>query len=91
MDNFDFPLGELDSNTTPITGKKGKEIEVNLDAVPAPVSVLSRPQRNAFALLMEPRLPTFLPVPASGEAETQPTGTVQEHLCNAFPVFYADI
>jgi hypothetical protein len=91
MDSLDFPLDDLDSDSTPMAGKKGKQIEVELNHAPRPASMPSRPRCNASTMLMGGPVSTFLPVLASDEAEAQANGTVQQQLRGAFPAFYADI
>jgi hypothetical protein len=92
MESLDFPLEDLDSSMTPMTGKTAKEIDVELGPLQTPAPSLSRPRRNAFDMLLAAPLPTFLPVFAVDESESQPpSGTIQEQLCGAVPAFYEEI
>lgn len=92
MESLDFPLEDLDSCMTPMTGKTAKEIVVELGPVSTPTLSLLRPRRNAFEMLLAAPVPTFLPVPFFDEDETQPlSGTVQEQLRGAVPTFFEAI
>jgi hypothetical protein len=48
MESLDFPLEDLDSSMTPMTGKTAKKIDVGLDPLQTPALSLFRPRRNAF-------------------------------------------
>ena len=95
LENLEFPLEDLDSDMTPMTGKTAKEIYIGVGPVPAPAPSLSRPRRNAFDLLLAPPVPTFLPVLANDEEDDTETeessGNLQEQLRGALPTFYENI
>jgi hypothetical protein len=61
-ESLDFPLEELDSSMTPMTGKTAKEIDVELGPLQTPALSLSPPHQNAFDLLLAAPVPKFLPV-----------------------------
>jgi hypothetical protein len=81
MESLDFPLEELDSYMTPMTGKTAKEIDVKLGPLQTPALSLSRPRQNAFDILLAAPVPTILPVFSIDEVESvPPSGTIQEQL-----------
>ena len=88
MESLKISLRDIDCSFTPLTGPAAKEINVEVGPLHPPPP---RPVRNAFAMIMAPRVATFLPVSVRAEGETGPFGTVLDQLRAAVPGFFMEI